>query len=99
VVYAFYYINGTLESLTGNNAPITPEGKLTIAGNHVGGEYFKGKIDEFRVWNTALSQLIIKQNLLKQIAEIIPFIIILFCIISLILHQDLLPLILNLIII
>ena len=67
------YINGTLESLTGNNAPITPEGKLTIAGNHVGGEYFKGKIDEFRVWNTALSQLIIKQNLLKQIAEDHPF--------------------------
>ena len=50
------YVNGVQvgsRALTGPIAPST--GALRIGGNAVWGEYFKGLIDEVRVYNRALS--------------------------------------------
>jgi hypothetical protein len=50
------YVNGSLKQST--NVPgtlVTSNGALRIGGNSVWGEYFRGLIDEVRVYNRALS--------------------------------------------
>ena len=50
------YVNGNLaSSATGGGSLATSTGALRIGGNTVWGEYFKGLIDEVRVYNRALS--------------------------------------------
>src|SRR5262249_17320674 len=49
------YVNGTLVSTTAlSGAMMTSTGALRIGGNSVWGEYFKGLIDEVRIYNRAL---------------------------------------------
>src|SRR6266853_1802381 len=51
------YLNGTLvatEAFSG--AIVTSTGALRIGGNSVWGEFFRGRIDEVRIYNRALSQ-------------------------------------------
>ena len=51
------FINGAQvasQNLTG--AMVTSTGALRIGGNSVWGEYFKGRIDEVRIYNRALTQ-------------------------------------------
>ncbi|HMF96645.1 MAG TPA: LamG-like jellyroll fold domain-containing protein [Vicinamibacterales bacterium] len=50
------YVNGTLVSTTElNGAMVTTTGALRIGGNSVWGEYFKGMIDEVRIYSRALA--------------------------------------------
>jgi hypothetical protein len=50
------YVNGTLVSTTNRNgAMATSTSALRIGGNSVWGEYFKGLIDEVRIYNRALA--------------------------------------------
>lgn len=50
------YINGKLVASRAQSGPIaTSSGYLRIGGNKVWGEYFKGKIDDVRIYNVALS--------------------------------------------
>ena len=50
------YMNGTLVSTTAlNGAMATSTNALRIGGNSVWGEYFKGLIDEVRIYNRALA--------------------------------------------
>ena len=50
------YVNGTEVSsrAVGGSMPVS-DGPLTIGGNRVWGEWFKGQIDEVRVYGRALS--------------------------------------------
>jgi glucose/arabinose dehydrogenase len=51
-----FYVNGTLISTTAATGAIdTSNGVLRIGGNSIFGEYFKGLIDEVRIYNRALS--------------------------------------------
>ena len=51
-----FYVNGTLISTTAATGAIdTSTGVLRIGGNSIFGEYFKGLIDEVRIYNRALS--------------------------------------------
>ena len=50
------YVNGVLVREFGvSGAATASSGKLRIGGNAVWGEYFKGRIDEVRIYNRALS--------------------------------------------
>ena len=50
------YVNGLQAAAQALTGPIaTSTGSLRIGGNAVWGEYFKGLIDEVRVYNRALS--------------------------------------------
>jgi len=50
------YVNGSLSGTTALSGPIaTSTSALRIGGNAVWGEYFKGSLDEVRIYNRALS--------------------------------------------
>lgn len=50
------YVNGVLKNTTSQTGAIqTSAGPLRIGGNTIRGEYFKGKIDEVRIYNRALT--------------------------------------------
>lgn len=51
------YIDGNLEANTsiGNRTLRNSDNKLRIGSGNIAAEYFKGDIDEVRVWNTALT--------------------------------------------
>ena len=51
------YVNGTLAAsrAISGSVPTTANGPLTIGGNHLWPEWFKGQIDEVRVYSRALS--------------------------------------------
>jgi len=50
------YVNGVLvQSSAANGAAPVSTGALRIGGNAIWGEYFKGRIDEVRIYNRALS--------------------------------------------
>ena len=50
------YVNGSLSGTTALSGPIaTSASALRVGGNAVWGEYFKGSIDEVRIYNRALS--------------------------------------------
>jgi hypothetical protein len=59
-----FYINGILQSNTGSNceqygsgtSPITGSGTMKIAFHEVWNSYFKGDLDEIRIYNRALKQ-------------------------------------------
>jgi hypothetical protein len=51
-----FYVNGVLKASKKIAAPIgTGDGPLQIGGNTVWGEFFKGQIDDVRIWNRSLS--------------------------------------------
>lgn len=58
------YVNGTLRASTvqtGNMRSST--GPLKFGGNAIWGEYFKGQLDEIRIYNRALTQTEIQTNM------------------------------------
>ena len=50
-----------------SGALLTSTGALRIGGNNIWGEYFKGKIDEVRIYNRALSQGEIQNDMTRPI--------------------------------
>ena len=62
------YVNGTQVASRSQSGPITTStGALRIGGNGVWGEYFTGRIDEVRVYNTALSQAQIQDDMANPV--------------------------------
>jgi hypothetical protein len=62
------YVNGTLVgSRAASGAIATGTGVLRIGGNSVWGEYFKGLIDEVRVYNRALSAAEVQTDMSRAI--------------------------------
>ncbi len=62
------YVNGTPAGSLERTGPITTTGKpLRIGGNSVWSEWFNGLIDEVRVYNNALSQAEIQQDMLTPV--------------------------------
>jgi hypothetical protein len=62
------YVNGSLAQST--NVPgtlVTSNGALRIGGNSVWGEYFRGLIDEVRVYNRALSVSEIQSDMSRPV--------------------------------
>ena len=53
-----FYIDGTLRGTTALVGGVIPDSNesVWIGGNDLWGEYFAGKIDEFRIYNIALNQ-------------------------------------------
>ncbi|WP_272473957.1 LamG-like jellyroll fold domain-containing protein [Baekduia alba] len=63
------YVNGTLVSskaVTGSMPNST--GALRFGGNNVWGEWFKGQLDEIRLYNTALTQAQVQSDMATPIA-------------------------------
>jgi hypothetical protein len=59
-----FYINGVHVANRAQTGPIaTSSGPLRIGGNSIWGEYFKGRIDEVRVYNRALSASAIQTDM------------------------------------
>jgi hypothetical protein len=59
-----FYVNGTLTGSRAAAGPLlTSTGVLRIGGNSVWGEYFKGRIDEVRIYNRALTAAEIQADL------------------------------------
>jgi PKD repeat protein len=59
-----FYVNGTLKaSQKVSGSLVTSSGALRIGGNTVWGEYFKGSIDDVRVYNQALTQSAIQSDM------------------------------------
>jgi hypothetical protein len=58
------YVNGTLGTTTGisGSIPVTT-GALRIGGNSIWGEFFKGMIDDVRIYNRALTQAQIQTDM------------------------------------
>jgi Concanavalin A-like lectin/glucanases superfamily/Putative esterase len=62
------YVNGSqVGSRAVSGALLTSTGALRIGGNNVWGEYFKGRIDEVRIYNRALSQGEIQSDMTRPI--------------------------------
>jgi hypothetical protein len=62
------YVNGVLvASQTITGSILTSTGDLRIGGNSVWGEFFKGRLDEIRVYNRALTQAEIQSDMNKPI--------------------------------
>jgi hypothetical protein len=58
------YVNGVLvQSTAANGAAPISSGALRIGGNAIWGEYFKGRIDDVRIYNRALSPAEIQVNM------------------------------------
>jgi hypothetical protein len=67
------YINGALitsQALTGSI--VTSNGALRIGGNGVWGEYFTGRIDEVRIYNRALAQAEIQNDMNTAVGGGVP---------------------------
>jgi hypothetical protein len=63
-----FYVNGTaVASKSVSGSMVTSSGVLRIGGTSIWGEWFKGKIDEVRVYNTPLSATEIKADMTKAI--------------------------------
>ena len=63
-----FYVNGNLvASLAASGAYQVNTGPLWIGGNAVYGEHFKGKLDDVRIYNRALSQSEIQQDMATAI--------------------------------
>jgi hypothetical protein len=59
-----FYVNGTLAaSLAATGAYQVDASPLWIGGNAVYGEHFQGKLDDLRIYNRALSQAEIQQDM------------------------------------
>jgi hypothetical protein len=64
------YINGVQVASRAQSGPIaTSTGALRIGGNSVWGEYFKGYIDEVKLYKRALSPAEIQADMLKAVAS------------------------------
>jgi hypothetical protein len=64
------YVNGSLVATTAVSGPInTSNGALTIGGNTVWNEWFKGLIDEVRVYNRSLSQSEIQTDMATPVGS------------------------------
>jgi PKD repeat protein len=61
--YQRLYVNGTQVAQRAQTGVIQQGGILRIGGNSIWGEYFKGYIDEVRVYNRALTATEVKNNL------------------------------------
>jgi len=61
--YQRLYVNGTQIAQRAQTGLIQQGGILRIGGNSVWGEYFKGYIDEVRVYNRALTATEVKNNM------------------------------------
>jgi Concanavalin A-like lectin/glucanases superfamily len=62
------FVNGVLVHSTSRNGVIEPSGApLRIGGNSVWGEYFKGAIDELRLYNIALTEREIQADMLRSL--------------------------------
>ncbi len=67
------YINGNEVALTNNGAqpvtsPLASSSSSFVLGSRGNGNYpFKGSLDDFRIWNRALTQNEIRQNMLNPI--------------------------------
>jgi PKD repeat protein len=61
--YQRLYVNGTQIAQRAQTGLIQQGGILRIGGNSVWGEYFKGYIDEIRVYNRALTATEVKNNM------------------------------------
>src|SRR5262249_20409222 len=67
------YVNGALvgsQAVTGNI--LVSNGALRIGGNTVWGEYFKGLIDEVRIYNVALTQAQIQSDMRTPVPSSAP---------------------------
>jgi hydrogenase maturation factor HypE len=63
------YINGVQVASRGQTGPIvTSSSPLRIGGNSVWGEFFKGYLDEVRVYNRALTTSEIQGDMNKAVA-------------------------------
>jgi Concanavalin A-like lectin/glucanases superfamily len=64
------YLNGTLISARAQSGQIKQSANpLRIGGNAVWGEYFKGTIDEVRLYNCALTATEISADLAKPVGK------------------------------
>ena len=62
------YVNGNEAKRVANSGNITvSNGRLMIGGNSVWGDYFKGRIDEVRIYNRALSATEIRADMANPI--------------------------------
>lgn len=67
------YVNGVQVAVLAQTGSILKsDGKLSIGGNSVWGEFFKGAIDEIRIYNYALSEAELNQDLNTSISEKYP---------------------------
>lgn len=66
--YQRLYVNGTQVAQRAQTGLIQQGGLLRIGGNSIWGEYFKGYIDEVRVYNRALTATEVKNNLSTPIS-------------------------------
>jgi hypothetical protein len=58
------YVNGVeVGSATASSALVTTSGALRIGGNTVWGEYFRGRLDDIRIYNRVLSAGEIQQDM------------------------------------
>jgi hypothetical protein len=58
------YVNGILVQTSAHGGAATvSSGALRIGGNAIWGEYFKGRIDEVRIYNRALSPAEVQVNM------------------------------------
>ncbi|HEY8504093.1 MAG TPA: LamG-like jellyroll fold domain-containing protein, partial [Gemmataceae bacterium] len=64
------YVNGVEEGvrLTGNTNSLNAAANITIGGNTVDGRYFKGDMDEVRVWNIARSGDDIRADMFRTLS-------------------------------
>ena len=64
------YVNGTQVAQRPQTGPIgVSNSPLRLGGNSVWGEYFKGRIDEVRVYNRALSATQVNTDMNSPIAS------------------------------
>jgi hypothetical protein len=60
---ANFYVNGSLVETVAGNSPAISVGASAYIGGASFGQYFKGSIDELRVWNTSKTQAQIQNNM------------------------------------
>ncbi len=65
-----FYLNGTLIASRAQSGAIeTSTGALRIGGDSIWGEYFKGMIDDVRIYNRALSNSEIQSDMLSPVSN------------------------------
>ena len=69
--YVKLYINGTLQGSQASDNNIDSSAALTLGRDvHQENEYFQGKIDELRVWNTGFDQQGVYQNYASNLKKV-----------------------------